>query len=456
MKDCSKMNALFQKKALGIQARLMSLPRSVANGLGFNHHPGLKRLYRFAVRLIAQIHLGTSNANIIAVTGTNGKTTTTRLIEKIIRNAGYHVGACTTEGVMHNGRIVWRGDASGVYGALKAARCPHVDVLVLETARGGLIKYGAGFRQCLAGIVTNVYEDHMGLDGIHSIEQMAAVKAKVAEHVSKNGTLVLNADNVWTRRMAGKSRASAVYFTTGNDDGQFERIFFMRGHCIYKRINQAETFVMDARNIPITYRDMVSYNIENVLAALACLEGIQPQLPIDWDSIKRTLSAYGTDPQDNFNRFCLLTFNNDQVILTRSKNPESCRRDMQIVKQLQHRGNFNHVVGIMSGVGNRQQRFHEQMSEIAAAACDYFFVRPPQQKYLRGKTKEEIVKLVASRIPKERIISSRQCGLSEVIELSKERLEGKILFVVLNIYIEETISYSEALKEADAVNQLPF
>ena len=389
MKDCRKLDALHNKKSVEIQFCLTSLPRYVAHRLGFNHHPGFRRLYRLAVRLIAQIYLSTLNASIIAITGTNGKTTTTRLIEKIIRNAGYHVGACTTDGVTHNGQMVWKGDASGVYGALKAARSPHIDVLVLETARGGIIKYGTGFHHCLAGIVTNVYEDHMGLDGIDSIDQMAAVKATVAERVAKNGTLVLNADNDWTRRMAGKSRAPAIYFTTGNDDGQFERLFFMRDHCIYKRINQAETFVMDARKIPITYRNMLPYNIENVLAALACLEGIQPHLPIHWDSIERTLSAFGTDPQDNFNRFCLLTFNKDHVILTRSKNPESCHRDMQIVEQLRHRGNFHHVVGIMSGVGNRQQRFHEEMSEIAASACDYFFIRPPQQKYLRGKTEEE-------------------------------------------------------------------
>ena len=450
------MDASFHNKAAEIQLRLMSLPRYVAHRLGFNHHPGLKRLYRLAVRLIAQFYLGTLTARIIAITGTNGKTTTARLIEKIIRDAGYHVGACTTDGVSHNGRLVWKGDASGIYGALKAAKFRPIDALVLETARGGMIKYGTGFYHCLAGIVTNVYEDHMGLDGIHSIEQMAAVKATVAKHVAKDGTLVLNADNDWTRRMAGKSLASAIYFTTGNDDEQFERLFFMRDHRIYKRINQAETFVMDAGDIPITFRNMVPYNSENVLAALACLEGIQPQLPIDWDSIKRTLSTFGTDPQDNFNRFCLLTFNNDHVILTRSKNPESCRRDMQIVEQLRHRGHFHHVVGIMSGIGNRQQRFHEQMSKIAASACDYFFIRPPQQKYLRGKTEEEILKLVASHIPKERIISNRQCRLSEVIELSKKRLEGKILFVVLNINIEAAISYTESLKEADSVNQLPF
>lgn len=456
MKDCRKVDVSYNKKAVEIQFRSMSLPRYIAHRLGFNHHPGLKRLYHLAVRLMAQCHLSTLNARIIAITGTNGKTTTTRLIEKIIRKAGYRVGACTTDGVTHNGRLVWKGDASGIYGALKAAKCRPIDVLVLETARGGIIKYGTGFHHCLAGIVTNVYEDHMGLDGIHSIEQMAAVKATVAEHVAKNGTLVLNADNDWTRRMAERSRAPAIYFTTGNDDGQFERLFFMRDHCIHKRINQSETFVMDASKIPITYRNMVSYNIENVLAALACLEGIQPHLPIDRDSIIKTLSNYGTDPQDNFNRFCLLTFNNDQVILTRSKNPESCHRDMQIVKQLRHRGRFHHVVGVMSGIGNRQQRFHEQMSEIAASACDYFFIRPPRQKYLRGKTEEEIVKLVASRIPKERIISNRPSGLSEVIELSKKRLEGKILFVVLNINIEATIRYHEALKEADSVNQLPF
>ena len=413
-------------------------------------------MYRMAVRLVVQLNLKILDVPIIAITGTNGKTTTTRLIERIIGDAGYNMGVGTTDGASHNGRLVWDGDAAGVYGAWVASRCPDIDILVLETARGGIIKHGTGFYHCQVGVVTNVYEDHLGLDGITTIAQMAEVKASVAERVEKNGTLVLNADNAYVRRMAKKSRAGAIFFTTGGDDAQYERLFFLRGDCIYKRINRTETFVIDASTIPITYHNAVSYNTENVLAALACVEGIQRSLPIEWNSIKRTLISFGSDAKDNFNRFCMFAFSSDQVILTRCKNPESCRQDMKIVEQVRKNASFDHVVGIMSGIGNRQENFYKEMSAIAASICDYFFIRPPKPKYLRGKTGEEIVRLVASEIPKERILSYRQSTLPEIMDLSRKKLDGRILFVVLNINIEEKINFFEVSKAADSVNQLIF
>ena len=434
--------------------RLTMLMRLGAQRLGINHHPKLRRSYNALVRVLVQTKLKYLNVPIIAVTGTNGKTTTTRMIERILRDAGYRVGAGTTEGATHNGRMVWDGDAGGMHGALKASTCPNVDVLVLETARGGIIKHGIAYRHCHVGIVTNVHEDHMGLDGIDTVEQMAEVKASVARRVKTTGTLVLNADNRYTRRMGNNTGASVIFFTTGSDDPRRQSLYFLRNHGIYRRINQAVTHLMDARDVPITLNGLVSYNVENVLAALACMEGIQSRLPIDQERIKHSLMNFGFDPEDNFNRFILLSFGQDKVILTRSKNPESCRRDMQIVQQLRQEGQFDHVIGIMSGIGNRQVRFHEEMSAIAAATCDHFFIRPPKSEYLRGKTNEEIIQLVASRISRKKIISYRQCGLSEVIAMAREQLSGRILFVVLNIYIEASIQFREAVKAADAVNQL--
>jgi cyanophycin synthetase len=430
---------------------MLSLARGIGQRLGINDNPNIRRLYRMAIRTTVQLRLRMLNLPIVAITGTNGKTTITRLVARLLRDSGYNVGACTTEGVTYNGQLVWRGDASWVYGILKAIRCPELDVLVLETARGGLIQYGTGFRRCHVGIVSNVYPDHLGLDGINTTDQLAKVKAIVAERVHRRGAVVLNADNPYTRSMASRSRATPIYFTTGEDITHYDRLFFMHGRRIFKRIDHVATFIMDADESPITFGNLVTYNTENVLAALACMEGLQPFLPLDWSLIGDSIKTFGSNPEDNFNRFIILNYKGDQVILTRCKNPESCRRDMRIVGQLRRKEGFDHVVGIMSGVGNRQERFHEEMAAIASAACDYFFIRPPQPKYLRGKTDEELVRLVTASIPKERIISTLQGGLEKVIALSREKLNGRILFVVLNIYIEQEIHFRSALQGADSV-----
>jgi len=450
------MPSFYRRHRRNRVSRLAAQARSIAQRSGIGRSPTLKRFYRMVVRYWVRLCLMRTNVPIIAVTGTNGKTTTVRLLRRILIDAGYNVGACTTEGVTHNGTLFWKGDASWVYGILKAMRCPNIDILVLETARGGLIRYGAGFRRCQVGIVTNVYEDHLGLDGIDSLAQLVEVKAMVARRVHPNGTIVLNADNDASRRMADRTPAAPIYFTTGDDQPQYDRLFFIREHHIFKRMHRNIEYVMDIRSIATTYGGLVSYNTENALAAFACLEGIRAHFPIQRERIKRSLSDFGVNPGDNFKRFCLLTFGRDQVVLTRSKNPESCRRDMHIVEQLRRNLHFDHVVGIMSGIGNRQARFHKEMSRIAASACDYFFIRPPKVQYLRGKTPGQITRLIGAHIPDHKILSRQQCGLPEVVAMSRKMLGGRILFVVLNINIEERISFQDAVESADSVDRWPF
>jgi len=428
----------------------------IARRFGITRNPTARHAYRGMIKVAVRLRLGLSKVPIIAISGTNGKTTTTRLVERILRDAGYQVGAGTTEGVTHNGRLIWRGDGGGILGTFKASQCPDVDVLVLETARGGIIKHGIGFHRCQVGLVTNVYEDHMGLDGIHTIEQMASLKASIARRVHTDGTLVLNADNPHTRHMAGQSRGRAIYFTNTGDDLRYDRLFFMRGNCIFKRLDRVESLVADARELPLTYGNVVTYNTENIMAALACIEGVNRCLPIARGSVNRSLMSFGIDPQDNFNRFTLFSYGQDQAILTRSKNAESCSRDMQIVQRLRHEGNFHHVVGIMTGMGDRKASFHRQMAAIASSACNYFLIRPPKREYLRGRTGDEIVRILSANIPKDRIISNRQCRLIEAIELSRKKLSGRILFVVLNIYAEAKINFRDVLEEADSVNPLAF
>ncbi|MEJ2589422.1 MAG: Mur ligase family protein, partial [Deltaproteobacteria bacterium] len=178
--------------------------------------------YRLATKLIYKPAVTRLNVPIIAVTGTNGKTTVTRLLEKVYLDAGYNVGTCTTDGVSHNGALFLSGDLSWGYGAWKAAQCPDVDLLILETARGGIIRYGMGFRECQVGVVTNLFEDHLGFDGVDSLEQMADVKSTIPIHTHREGSIILNGDDADVRRMVDRSPASPIYFVTGNGHEEFE------------------------------------------------------------------------------------------------------------------------------------------------------------------------------------------------------------------------------------------
>jgi len=429
---------------------LVSLARGVAHRLVINRYPSTFRpFYRWATKAIIRPYVNMLGVPIIAITGTNGKTTTTRLIERIFRDAGYNVGACTTEAVTHNGAVIWAGDGSWSYGAWRAAQCPNLDLLVLETARGGLIKYGPGFRQCNVGVVTNVYEDHLGFDGINTLEEMAEVKSLIPRHTYSKGFIVLNGDDDLVRRMVQKTWAAPIYFVTEKSPDQFERVFFTRGNFIYKRITGREEAVIDVRELSVTYGGLLNFNIPNVMAALAAVEGIKKLLPLDDDSVKKTLQEFGSEPLDNIKRFSVVTYKGEWVVLGYSKNPESFRRDIEVIKTIEDRGGFRYVVGVLSAIGNREEKYYREISELVAPVCDYFFVRPPIYKYLRGRSGEEIVGLLSGAIPQGKILSTPQGSIAEIIAYSRERLAGKILFVAFASAWTDTIDLWEIFKEAE-------
>jgi len=389
---------------------------------------------------------------IIAITGTNGKTTVARLLERIYLDAGYNVGTCTTSGVTHNGILVLRGDWSLAGGAYEAAKCPNVDLLVLETARGGMINYGIGFKKCQVGIVTNLYEDHLGFDGIETLEEMAEVKSSIPSRTDKQGSLILNGDDVYVRAMVDRSQANPIYFMIENDHRKFENVVFLKEDRIYKKIDGHEEFVMNAIELPITFEGMLGYNIANVMTTLAAVEGMKKFLPLKDERVLNTLMQYGQSPGDNPERFCMLTFEGERVILNFCKNPESYRREIEVITKIKRDEGFTSVVGVMTAPGNRREDYFKEISRLVASICDYVFVHPPKAEYLRGRSKEELVKLLSTNIPKKRILSTQQCSLREIISLSKEKCAGKTLYVVFKVLAEAAIDFRQVVEEAQFVH----
>src|SRR5207253_3889612 len=160
-----------------------------------------------------------SRIPIIAITGTNGKSTTARMVAHVLRGTGLNVGLTTTSGVYINNQLLIEADASGPKSARMVLRNPKVDVAVLETARGGILREGLGFPDCDVGAVLNVTADHLGLKGIDTLEDLAAVKSVVAESVARRGFSILNADDEHTLRMARHAGGQIVYFSMrGGED----------------------------------------------------------------------------------------------------------------------------------------------------------------------------------------------------------------------------------------------
>ena len=422
----------------------------------FQKTPRLRKfVLRLAMTLLVQPRLWQLGVPIIAITGTNGKTTIVRLLTRIYRNAGYNVGACSTYGVTHNEKFVSRTDDASGLGAWRAAGCPNVDLLVLEVARGGLARWGTGFKKCQVGIVTNVYEDHLGYEGIHTLKQMAELKSAVPRATKKDGAIILNADDPLVREMAGKSKAEPIYFSMTKDHNEFDKVFYLNSSYICKKIGTVEEPVIDIKEIPITLNGERSFNIANVMAILAAVEGAKKLIPVDNAVVTRTLREFGTQPHDNLGTFHIISLQGERVILCNAKNPASFRFEIEMIKKIKGKEGFDHIAGILSAPGNRNDRYYQEMSELASHVCDLVLVTTPKDHYLRGRDPRELVALMSSKIPQSRILDDKDYTMSQWIELSRNRLGGRILFVVFSSIISAKIDVFQgpadtALKDSNA------
>ncbi len=244
-----------------------------------------------------------SRIPVLAITGTNGKTTTARMIAHVFARQGQRVGLTSTSGVYVDGFLVAAGDATGPRSARKVLQDPGVDVAVLETARGGLLREGLGFDQCDVGVALNVQEDHLGLKGIDTLQDLARVKSVVVNVVRRNGTSVLNADDPLTARMARKSGGRPAFFSMLGDRPTPALAAHMAagGLTVVQQTLDGEPWivvhqegqarpVVRAADIPATLSGQAEFNVQNALAATAACfaAGLSPE------QIGEALSSFTT------------------------------------------------------------------------------------------------------------------------------------------------------------------
>lgn len=335
---------------------------------------------------------------IVAVTGTNGKSTTARMVARILKAAGKRVGLTTTSGVYVDDHLVRAADASGPKSARMVLANPVVDAAVLETARGGILREGLGFDRCDVGCVLNVTEDHLGIKGINTVDDLADVKSVVVEAVRRRGYSVLNADDEMTRRMARRARGRLCWFAMSGRgelvdahvrDGGMAVVREHengRDHVILYR-DGARHVVIDPREIPATQDGAAAFNIENALAAAAMTAalGVEPA------TIAEGLASFAATFAENPGRLNVIDVHGITVIVDYAHNPAAVTALSRYLATLRKPG--RRIIGTFSVPGDRRDEDLVGMGRLAASIFDELVFRETPDG--RGRPRGEINALMS-------------------------------------------------------------
>jgi cyanophycin synthetase len=312
----------------------------------------------------------TGRVPIVGVTGVNGKTTTTRLIAHVVARWGRVVGMTCTEGIYVQGRRVEAGDCSGPLSARAVLQNPRVEVAVLETARGGILRAGLGFDRCDVAVVTNIGEgDHLGIADVESAEQLARVKRTLVETVAPGGATVLNATDPLVVDMAPYSPGAVVWFAPSADHPVVARHRADKGRAVFVRDNhivlaegEQEIPLVPLERVPLTHGGLVGFQVENALAAAAAAWS----LGVPCEVIRVGLETFVSSLECTPARFNLLEVRGATVVLDYGHNASSLTRLIEVLSRLPHKRR----TAVYSAAGDRRDGDLLRQAELLAAAFD--------------------------------------------------------------------------------------
>lgn len=336
-----------------------------------------------------------SRIPIMAVTGTNGKTTTTRLLAHIVKNNGYKVGFTTSDGIYIQNHMMEKGDTTGPISAEYVLKDPTVEFAVLETARGGILRSGLGFSRCDIAIITNLQGDHLGLSDIHTLEDLARVKAVVAQAVKKDGWAVLNAEDEQCVRIGSKLDCKVAYFSMDEDNPIIKKLskegktvaVYENGFITIKK-GEWKIRVERASHVPLTMGGKARFMIANVLAATLAsyLWGFKTE------DISLSLQTFIPSVAQTPGRMNIFEFKRFKVLIDFAHNPAGYLGIEEFLSSV----DANKKIGIIAGVGDRRDEDIRECAKIAGRMFDHIIIR--QEKHLRGRTEEEINALILEGI----------------------------------------------------------
>lgn len=388
---------------------------------------------------------------IVAVTGVNGKTTTTRLITHILALTGRTVGMTCTDGIFIAGRRIDGGDCSGPQSARNVLLNPSVEAAVLETARGGILREGLGFDRCDVAVVTNIGEgDHLGLNDIDSIEKLARVKRCIVDVVAPNGSAVLNAEDPHVAEMASHCPGSVVFFAKAGDHDLLNkrradggRVAFVRDNSVVLADGGNEFSLISLEKVPLTHGGKVTFQVENVLAATAACWA----LGIPAEYVRAGLETFGANLDKTQGRFNLFDYGGATLVVDYGHNSSSLLAMIQTLGHFPHRRRC----ALYSAAGDRRDEDMIRQGEILGHNFDRVVLY--EDHYLRGRQKGEIMQLFQQGIASGKRTGKAEAitGWPNAIERVFQTVQSGELWLVQADTIDETVAYMKSLSINNAV-----
>lgn len=393
---------------------------------------------------------------IIAITGTNGKTTTTRLTSHIAKSAGKKVGYTTSDGVYIQNQLMMKGDCTGPISSAFVLKDPTVDFAVLECARGGILKSGLAFQNCEVAVVTNVAADHIGLGGINNVEQMAKVKAVVPETVFPHGYAVLNADDDLVYAMKKDLECNVALFSMNENNPRIKEhcsegglaTVFENGFISILKGNW-KIRVMNVKDIPLTFEGKATHNIANCLPSVLATYLFRD---ITIEDIRSALASFVPSSSQTPGRLNFFHFKNFTVLADFAHNPHGLKLLCEFVSKLDYRTR----IGVISGTGDRRDEDIRELGEISASHFDEIIIRC--DKNLRGRTADEIIGLLKEGINKinPAIPTITIANENEALEYIYSNPKQGALYTIMCDVVAGALNKLKELKERDEKQELRF
>ncbi len=415
---------------------------NAAPGLRMHLSPSYGKGRNVGEAMVANLYKSGDDGRIpvVAVTGTNGKTTTARLTAHLLATSGLRVGMTNTDGVYVNGRQIDSGDCSGPKSARNVLMHPDVDAAVFETARGGILREGLGYDRCQTAVVTNIGAgDHLGLNYITTVEDLAVLKRVIVMNVAPNGYAVLNAADPIVTAMAPKCPGGIIYFAADPHNpvltahrAQGKRTLCVDGDAIVaSEGNWRESLLL--RDIPITRNGTIGFQVDNVMAAI----GAAWSSGLDWDTIRRGLASFVNDADNAPGRFNVMDFRGATVIADYGHNPDAMRALVAAVNALPAKRRSV----VISGAGDRRDEDIREQTAILGDAFDELILF--QDACQRGREDGEVLALLREGLSK----AQRAQKVDEIrgefvaIDTALDRLQPGDLCLVLVDQVEEALAH---------------
>ena len=380
---------------------------------------------------------------VVAVTGTNGKTTTVRLIAHLLAQQGLCVGMTSTDGVYIDNQRIDTGDCSGPKSARNVLQHPDVDAAVLETARGGMLREGLAFDRCDVAVVTNVGSgDHLGLNYITTVEDLAVLKRVIVQNISPKGMAVLNAADPIVAAMAKHCRGAVTYFARDPNNpvmathlAQNRRAVYVQGqHIVAAEGTQQHT--LDLAEVPLTQGGTIPFQVENVMAAVAAAWG----LGLDWETVRRGLATFVNDSDNAMGRFNLFRYKGATVIADYGHNPDAM---LALVRAVEAMPAKRRSV-VISGAGDRRDEDIREQTRILGDAFDEVVLY--QDACQRGRADGEVLALLREGLAGAKRTRDTQEIYGEflAIDLAMDKLcEGDLCLILVD-QVEEALAHIAA------------